>query len=229
MKKLFNLTAVSFVIVTSLFCTMSLADNIEKTQDQLLKKADSEIKQNQKTKHNLMEKLNKIAFFKAKFSQVVVDELGNALQKGSGTLAISKPNLVHWATIEPDESLIVSDGETLWFYDPFIEQATAYQLKSTIENTPILLLTSDSPELWDNYTVSEIDQQTFLIHSVDVNNQVKTLELNFKDNKLAKISILDATGQLSHITLIDADFDNRPNDDLFNFKVPNGVSIDDQR
>ncbi len=26
---------------------------------------------------------------------------------------------------QPDESILVSDGKTLWFYNPFVEQATA--------------------------------------------------------------------------------------------------------
>lgn len=35
----------------------------------------------------------------------------------------------NWHMTQPDESILVSDGKTLWFYNPFVEQATATWLK----------------------------------------------------------------------------------------------------
>jgi len=109
------------------------------------------------TKNKLMAKLSKLAFFSADFTQQILNEQGDVLLQGAGSLAINKPNLIHWKTTKPDETLIVSDGNTLWFYDPFIEQATAHSLAKSIHNTPILLLTSDEPQLWQQYNVIETD------------------------------------------------------------------------
>jgi len=177
----------------------------------------------------LIEKLKKITFFSASFEQKIIDDKGNVLQEGRGELAVRKPNMVHWDTQTPDESLLVSDGETLWVYDPFIEQATAYKLASSIANTPILLLTSDANELWEHYSVSKINQSTYLIHANDVNSQIKTLELQFYQDKLSGFTFLDATGQLSVIRLKDADFTTSPTLDLFQFDLPEGTYLDDQR
>ncbi|MFT5756913.1 MAG: outer membrane lipoprotein carrier protein [Alteromonadaceae bacterium] len=180
-------------------------------------------------KKQLIEKLKKINFFSAGFEQKTLDEKGNVLQEGSGELAVSKPNLVHWNTKTPDESLIVSDGSTLWVYDPFIEQAIAYKLVNAIANTPILLLTSDDQALWAHYRVSQIDQATYLIHADDVNSQIKTLELHFVKDKLSGFTFLDATGQLSIISLKEVDFTTAPALDLFQFVLPEGTHLDDQR
>ncbi|HBY85530.1 MAG TPA: outer membrane lipoprotein carrier protein LolA, partial [Colwellia sp.] len=153
-------------------------------------------------KEHLMDKLSKLAFFSAEFSQNILDAQGGILQQGSGTIAISKPNLVNWKTITPDETLIVSDGNTLWFYDPFIEQASAYSLAKSIHNTPILLLTSDEPQLWQQYTV--IEQQgvvekglRFVVMPKDENSQIKKLTLTFTDTEnndvqLSEFSFQDA-------------------------------------
>ncbi len=44
---------------------------------------------------------------------------------GRGDLWVKRPNLFNWHMTQPDESVLVSDGKTLWFYNPFVEQATA--------------------------------------------------------------------------------------------------------
>ena len=62
----------------------------------------------------------------APYNQKIFDEAGMELQQGSGRLSVSKPNLVNWQTTLPDESLIVSDGSNLWFYDPSVEQVSVY-------------------------------------------------------------------------------------------------------
>lgn len=181
-------------------------------------------------KQKLMSQLDKLKFFSADFTQLVVDQKGKTLQKGSGRLVVSKPNLVHWKTIEPDETLIVSDGQNLWFYDPFIEEVKVYLLENAVADTPILLLTTSDKALWEGYSVSQISTSTFLIHSLDSNSQIKSLELIFDENNaLTKLSLLDATGQLSHFTLNNVDYKNIPDKNLFQFIVPEGISIDDQR
>lgn len=199
------------------------------------KVAEQSVENNSKA--DLMAKLEKIDFFSAKFSQKIFDESGTELQEGSGQLSVSKPNLVNWETKLPDESLIVSDGINLWFYDPFVEQVSVYTLESAIANTPILLITNNDAKLWQDYTVSQLDDNRYLIEAIKENSRVKSLELAFersdsteKNNiseKLIAFNILDATGQLSIISL--SEHDNETNTDLFSFTVPEGVYLDDQR
>jgi outer membrane lipoprotein carrier protein len=182
-------------------------------------------------KASLMNKLASLEYFSAAFNQQVLDADGNELQSAAGTIAVKKPNLVHWNTAEPDESVIVSDGDTLWFYDPFVEQVSAYLLEEALLNTPILLLTSSDVALWQHYSVSSIDENNYLIHANDNNAQVKTLELNFKEgsHELKSFTILDATGQLSAFNLSKFDDKKSPKNSLFTFNIPEGVQLDDQR
>ncbi len=177
----------------------------------------------------LMKKLAKINFFTADFTQEIVDEAGTLLQQGAGHLAMSKPNLVHWQTTEPDETLIVSDGESLWFYDPFIEQATIYQLDKAIANTPILLLTNESPAIWQGYRVNQQSANSFDVVALADNSQIKTLTLHFDGDELRQFSMLDASGQLSHFRLSNINYNVKPDQKLFNFVAPQGTRIEDQR
>ena len=178
-----------------------------------------------------MMRLSQSSQFSATFSQQVLDEEKNVLQQSEGKLAVKQPDLVYWHTQQPEESLIVSDGSSLWFYDPFIEQATAYDVKTSIANTPILLLTSTDETLWQQYGIKQLNQDDYTIQSLDTNSRVKTLTLNFetKTNRLASFSILDSTGQLSVVQLSDVDTTTIIADTLFKFTLPEGVYLDDQR
>jgi outer membrane lipoprotein carrier protein len=188
-------------------------------------------------KHVLMTKLAKLNFFKANFTQQIFSESGELLQQGAGKLAISKPNLVNWQTTEPDETFIISDGETLWFYDPFIDQATAYNLAQSIHNTPILLLTSNDEALWQQYEVSQ-SADDFIITPLKNNGQINSLTVSFSNKgvsnkvaaeQLSEFSFVDATGQRSTIMLADFDATTKPEKSLFDFNLPQGVDVVDKR
>lgn len=202
------------------------------------------------SKKLLMTKLANLNFFSANFTQEVVNDAGEVLAQSSGKLAISKPNLANWHTVEPDELAIVSDGRDVWFYDPWIEQVSVYSLSAAIAKTPILLLTSKDESLWQQYTVTQkvVTQESashnndnqqggsFVISAKDPNSQIKSLTLVFSSKEqgaqsadLSQFSFLDATGQVSHIKLSNFDPKNIPENNLFNFVVPEGVQIDDQR
>ncbi|GHE82601.1 outer membrane lipoprotein chaperone LolA [Thalassotalea profundi] len=195
-------------------------------------KIESQVKlsgQTHNIKADLMAKLSQIQYINAEFSQTVVSDLGETLQKGKGTIAISKPDLVNWHTTEPDETLIVSNGKNLWFYDPFIEQVSIYSFVKSIANTPVLLLTSEDPSLWNNFQVSQNKEGQYLIKSLTVDSQIKSLTLTFENEKISQLSILDSTGQISHIHLLNIDFTTKPDNSLFDFVIPEGVMLDDQR
>lgn len=208
---------------------------------------------NKNAKSTLMTKLANLDFFSAKFSQEVLSDSGEILEQSSGELAISKPNLANWHTIEPDELAIVSDGQDVWFYNPWIEQVSVYSLSAAIAKTPILLLTSKDESLWQQYSVIQKSsvmqknvtqksdnlnnsadvEESFVISSIDDNSQIKSLTLVFetkeRGGQLKQFSFLDATGQLSHIKLTDFNAQQAPVASLFKFVIPEGVQVDDQR
>lgn len=201
----------------------------ESTVDTLSNSISESTAHSSEIKADLMAKLSQIQYISAEFTQVVVSDLGETLQEAKGTITISKPDLINWHTTEPDETLIVSNGKNLWFYDPFIEQVSLYSFDKSIANTPVLLLTSEDPSLWNNFKVTQEEVGKYLIKSLAVDSQIKSLTLTFEKERLSQLSILDSTGQLSHIRLLNIDFTTKPDDSLFDFIVPEGVMLDDQR
>ena len=228
MKLLKSAAVIATLFTSVLTSNTAIADSTEPTSEI---NANAVTQESDASKAKLMAKLAKIEFFSAEFSQKIFDETGNELQQGSGLLSVSKPNLVNWQTTLPDESLIVSDGSNLWFYDPFVEQVSVYTLESAIANTPILLITSNNEQLWQDYTVSQLTDNRYLVTATNENARVKSLELSFANVEnsieLSSFNILDATGQLSVITLEQSN--TKPKQSIFQFTVPEGVYLDDQR
>ncbi|MCW8832696.1 MAG: outer membrane lipoprotein chaperone LolA [Colwellia sp.] len=232
-KKLMTL-AMAMSLSANTFAQSNELSTIAATDDQQVSQA-----QVSASKSILMSKLSKLDFFTANFSQQVLSEAGEVIEESSGELAISKPNLANWQVLAPDELSIVSDGSNVWFYNPWIEQVSVYALSAAIARTPILLLTSKDETLWQQYTVSQKvkrnkdDKEIFVIQAIDTNSQIKSLTLAFnttaQGGQLSEFSFLDATGQLSHITLTAFNDQQAPSKEIFNFVVPPDTQVDDQR
>ncbi|MEH0665672.1 outer membrane lipoprotein chaperone LolA [Vibrio scophthalmi] len=179
-------------------------------------------------KDELNARLQKTEGFSANFSQKVVSPEGDVVMQGEGTVDISRPSLFRWETTLPDENLLISDGESLWYYSPFIEQVSIYSQEQATEQTPFVLLTRNRASDWDNYRVSqEGDQFTLIPTAVDSNQGQFRLEINSK-GAVKGFSVVEQDGQTSNFVFDDIRL-GKPSADKFTFQIPEGVEVDDQR
>ena len=65
---------------------------------------------------------------RAKFEQQL-ESASRAPSKASGEVLLKKPGKMRWDYAKPDKKLMVSDGATLWVYEPEDEQAYKQDLK----------------------------------------------------------------------------------------------------
>lgn len=77
-------------------------------------------------KDELSQRLQKNEGFSADFSQQLISPEGDVVMEGEGNVEIARPSLFRWTTTTPDENVLVSDGKSLWYYSPFIEQVSIY-------------------------------------------------------------------------------------------------------
>lgn len=61
--------------------------------------------------------------FRARFVQEDHRRDGSVL-RGEGELAYLRPGRMRWSYAPPQEQLLVTDGKTLWLYDPLLENVT---------------------------------------------------------------------------------------------------------
>jgi outer membrane lipoprotein carrier protein len=69
----------------------------------------------------------------AKFDQVLESTLGGRPKKASGDVWLKKPGKMRWDYEQPedDKKLMVTDGATLWVYEPDAQQALKQSMKSS--------------------------------------------------------------------------------------------------
>lgn len=177
----------------------------------------------------LKEKLAKFTQINAEFSQVVTSPEGKILNESWGTLTISRPGKFRWQVITPEEELIVSNGKTMWLYSPFIEQVTLVNLSDAIEGTPFVLLSGANEKQWDHYLVKKEDNKFTIKNSEpQEHNSTFIFEFNGAGN-VSKFAVVEEQGQQSEFTLSHKPLVTPLEKTFFDFKIPAGVDIDDQR
>ena len=177
---------------------------------------------------DLKSRLDKVSSFHASFTQKVTDGSGNAVQEGQGDLWVKRPNLFNWHMTQPDESILVSVGKTLWFYNPFVEQATATLLKDATSNTPFMLIARNQTSDWQQYNIKQ-NGDDFVLTPKTSNGNLKQFTINVSNNgTINQFSAVEQDEQRSSYQLksqqngaIDAS--------KFTFTPPQGVTVDDQR
>ncbi|MDD1781241.1 outer membrane lipoprotein chaperone LolA [Enterovibrio sp. ZSDZ35] len=172
-------------------------------------------------------RLAKLNSFTAEFDQVVTSPEGDVISEGEGTLAMKRPNLFNWETVTPDENILISDGKTLWYYSPFIEQVTAMWLDDATSQTPFVLLTRNDPKDWNNYDVEQ-NGNTFTLSPKQASNLGEFVVSVEPNGRITQFSVVEQDGQTSKFALENVK-NVSPSSSLFSFTVPKGVELDDQR
>jgi outer membrane lipoprotein carrier protein len=174
---------------------------------------------------------DKLAAFEqvhASFVQRVLSDEGKLLNESTGEMTISRPGKFHWQVVTPEEELIVSDGTTIWYYSPFIEQVTLINFADAINDTPFALIAGANDDQWANYVVTKLGEQFTVTNPTQV--QSTTFVFNFdQKNNINKFVVIEEQGQRSEFELTHKALPNTYTEALYDFQIPAGVEVDDQR
>lgn len=166
--------------------------------------------------------------FTADFNQQVKDTKDHLLHSASGKLVFKQPGKFIWQINEPEEEILISNGKTLWWFNPFLEQVSIFDAKDAVSTTPFALLVSQNDEVWNKFTITELESG-FMIKPKDENDsQVSQLAVYFDEFLLNEIVITDRTQQTSSYILKNQAF-NKSLSVGFDFEIPEDIEIDDQR
>ena len=171
--------------------------------------------------------LASLSSVRAEFRQQLIEADGSAGATARGTLYLKKPGRFRWDYSQPQQ-LIVCDGETLWLYDPELEQATVRRVAETLSQTPAMLL-SGQGRVGDGFTVNDAGASGGLswvkLTPRLAQADFRELKLGFEGADLKRLEFTDKLNAITRIEFTRIERNVRLDQALFTFVAPAGVDV----
>ncbi len=176
------------------------------------------------TKSELQAKLSTLNALSSTFSQTVTRKDGSLVSQSSGRLALKKPDKFMLHTTSPDEQVLFTKGNTVYFYDPFVNQVSIFD-KQELYSSPFMLLTSKSESVWGQYEVEKAGNAYVL--KAKNQGQVVSIKLELQGELVSELYVQLKDGNTNHYTL--SQVKTQVSDSSFEYKIPEDAQIDDER
>ena len=164
----------------------------------------------------------------AHFEQKTFKEASINVDTSYGTLHVSKPLKFNWSVTKPYEQQVISDGETLWVFDPDLEQATYQPILQDLQQSPAMILVQPRQALTDKYQVIEVDSPEFLsykLYPLADDTVFNELMLIFKNGNISEIRIYDSLNQETVIHFSDVKVGQTIAAETYEFSPPPGTDL----
>ncbi|HEU0231112.1 MAG TPA: outer membrane lipoprotein chaperone LolA [Burkholderiaceae bacterium] len=153
---------------------------------------------------------------------------GKAKPPESGRFAFRRPGRFRWEVKKPYEQLIVSDGKTVYQYDPDLAQVIERDVSKSIGASPAAILFG-SGSLDDAFVVTPLPDKDGLQWLRATPRKADAgfahVDMGFSDNKPVRLELLDSFGQITRIDLSDIQTNPTLPASEFTFALPKGVDV----
>lgn len=164
-----------------------------------------------------------------RFAQRQYDDTGELILEASGQFNLQRPGKFRWHTQEPFEQLLISDQQTIWLYDPDLEQVTIKPYTEDLAQTPAVILSGSADKIAQQFQVSETqntqNEAIFVLTPNTESALFVDLRLSFSEQKLTTIVLNDSLGQRTEFALTEALLNPEQSAGLFTFEVPKGIDV----
>ena len=176
--------------------------------------------------------LKPLVMLRADFNQRIFSADGYEIQNSRGEMYVARPGKLRWIIAPPMEQWLISDGSTLWLYDPDLEQVIIRPFQQSVADTPAMLFGGGAEQLEETYTVSvqrTDSATTYVLKPIVATGLYEQISLVFAGEIPRQILIVDALDQRTEINLSNTDTNIELSTEqiatLFSFIPPPGVDI----
>ena len=155
-------------------------------------------------------------------------------KKAEGLVSYKRPGKMRWLYEAPEEQLLVTNGQTMWLYDPLLENVTVQKLKKITEGTALSFLLGLG-NLQADFIHREISKnllsgQDGLIVELEPKKSTANLafiQLNVHPEtyNLKTIALMDQQDNYRTIQLMNMKYNLEIEDNLFEFTVTNDMEV----
>ena len=181
----------------------------------------------------------------AEVEQVIVEADGGVLETSSIRMHLQRPGGFYWETIEPFPELIVTDGSTLWNYQPDLEQVVIEDWDSASEELAAQLLNGRVNSLQGEYDIRLIrpegegndgdsgtagaslrsEAEEFLLLPQAADSPYSQINLGFLSSELDFIYLRSKDGQRTIWRFHSVVRNTALPPDTFTFTPPEGIEV----
>ena len=179
--------------------------------------------------------LDNLEAFEAQFEQVVTNSFGEVLQRSTGRMHLQRPGRLRWEVDAPYPQLLLADGDSLWTYDPDLEQAVVQPLAEAIDGTPAAFLLNVGQGAAQFHVRRRAGEDSaadgaaamhFVLEPRDPASVLREASLSFTAAGLPTgIAIVDHLNQHTRIAFTAAALNPVLESALFEFEVPHGIDV----
>jgi outer membrane lipoprotein carrier protein len=167
--------------------------------------------------------------FTAKFNEEIAT-VGAPKKQRQGTVSFRKPGRMRWEFETPEKQTIVSDGETLYSYDPDLNQVVETPLKQALKSSSATSFLLGMGNINHDFKASFANPPApnglvDLILDAKTGGYKIEVELDPKTYNLMTLTLTDQLGDVTKIDFSDIRDNVALPDSLFEFKVPAGADI----
>ena len=160
--------------------------------------------------------------------QLIVESDGGILEETKIQMRLKKPNRFYWETIDPFPELIVTNGATLWNYQPDLEQVTIEDWNSDDSELAAQLLNGETDNLSDEYYIVVINSEetkSFELSPKINDNIYNTVSITFINDILDMIHLDGKSGEQTVWQFNNLVMNSPIADSLFEFIIPNDIDV----
>lgn len=169
------------------------------------------------------------ARFRQRSFSVALGEAGEA-SEARGEVRFAKPGRMRWTYESPEPSVVVSDGETLWIYDPTANEVQVMDVgRGFLSGTAIQFLLGEG-DLLEAFEVAaegcgEETVRLVLRPREEATYERLGLDVEAATGMVRATSVYDLFGNRTRVVFEEIRTDTNPAPDLFRFDPPEGTRV----
>ena len=155
-------------------------------------------------------------------------------KKAEGLVSYKRPGKMRWLYEAPEEQLLVTNGQTMWLYDPLLENVTIQKLEKITEGTALSFLLGlgnlQADFIHRGISKNLLIGQDGLILELEPKKSTANLafiQLNVHPEtyNLQSIALMDQQNNYRTIQLINMKYNLEIEDIFFEFTVTNDMEV----
>jgi len=155
-------------------------------------------------------------------------------KKAEGLVSYKRPGKMRWLYEAPEEQLLVINGQTMWLYDPLLENVTVQKLEKITEGTALSFLLGLG-NLQDDFIHRGISKNLLIGQEgliIELEPKKSTANLAFiqlnvhpETYNLQTIALMDQQDNYRTIQLMNIKYNLEIEDSFFVFTVTNDMEV----